>query len=98
MEYLWKPMSSSITPVLSHLLAKMPAALWFLMKTCWPETSFGNALVCSDHLSTPKLTLWRSILYMSNSKTRLGLVFILFSLFLLAEHYVQFGMPIGKLA
>ena len=38
------------------------------------------------------------ILYMSNSKTRLWLVFTLFSLFLLAEHFVQFGMPIGKLA
>ena len=35
------------------------------------------------------------ILYMSNSKTRLWLVFTLFSLFLLAEHFVQFGMPIG---
>ena len=32
---------------------------------------------------------------MSNSKTRLWLVFTLFSLFLLAEHFVQFGMPIG---
>ena len=38
------------------------------------------------------------ILYMSNSKTRLWLVFTLFSLLLLAEHFVQFGMPIGKLA
>ena len=38
------------------------------------------------------------ILYMSNSKTRWCLVFTLFSLFLLAEHFVQFGMPIGKLA
>ena len=38
------------------------------------------------------------ILYMSNSKIRLWLVFTLFSLFLLAEHFVHFGMPIGKLA
>ena len=38
------------------------------------------------------------ILYMSNSKTRLWLVFTLFSLFLLAEHFVQFGIMIGKLA
>ena len=43
-------------------------------------------------------SLGAGILYMSNSKTRLWLVFTLFSLFLLAEHFVQFGMPIGKLA
>ena len=40
-----------------------------------------------DHyLSKYQISL---ILYMSNSKTRLWLVFTLFSLFLLAEHFVQ---------
>ena len=39
-----------------------------------------------------------AILYLSSYKACLWLVFTLFSLFLLAEHFVQFGMAIGKLA
>ena len=60
MEYLSNPRSSRTTPVLSHLLAKFPAAFWFWMNTFWPENSFGNTLLCSAHFSPPKLTLWRS--------------------------------------
>ena len=60
MEYLSNPRSSRTTPVLSHLLAKLPAAFWFCMNTCWPEIRFGNALLCSAHFSPPRLTLWRS--------------------------------------
>ena len=59
-DYISKPRSSSTTPVLSHLLAKFPAAFWFCKETCCPEISFGKTLLCSAYLSPPKLTLWRS--------------------------------------
>ena len=44
-EYLSKPWSSSTTPVLSHLLANLPAAFWFWINTSWPEISLGNTLL-----------------------------------------------------
>ena len=58
-------------------------------------TELGNTNQCNFYLH---LRVYCLILYMSNSKTRLWLVFTLFSFFLLAERFVQFGMPIGKLA
>ena len=61
-------------------------------------SSYNPVSYAKYYYATLLAILSFSILYMSNSKTPLWLVFTLFSLFLLAEHFVQFGMPIGKLA
>ena len=44
-------------PDLSHFFAILPAPCWFWIMTLWPTDNGDWTLVCSDHLSSPLVTL-----------------------------------------